>query len=83
VPAAFDLAAPGGPADLVSRAGGRLDILVNNVGGAPPRTGGFLSITDEDWLATVNLNLMSAVRATRSALPAMIAAGKGGLVPTW
>jgi len=75
-----DLAAPGGPAELVARAGDRVDILVNNVGGAPPRTGGFLSITDEDWLATWNINLMAAVRATRAALPAMIAAGKGAIV---
>jgi NAD(P)-dependent dehydrogenase (short-subunit alcohol dehydrogenase family) len=75
-----DLAAPGGPAELVARAGGGVDILVNNVGGAPPRTGGFLSITDEDWLATINLDLMAAVRATRAALPGMLEAGKGAIV---
>jgi NAD(P)-dependent dehydrogenase (short-subunit alcohol dehydrogenase family) len=75
-----DLAAPGGPAGLVARAGGRVDILVNNVGGAPPRTGGFLSITDDDWLATVNLNLMTAVRATRAVLPGMLAARSGAIV---
>ncbi len=75
-----DLAAPGGPAELAALAGDRIDILVNNVGGAPPRTGGFLAISDEDWLATINLNLMTAVRATRSALPAMLAAGKGAIV---
>jgi len=75
-----DLAAPDGPAELVARAGGGIDILVNNVGGAPPRTGGFLSVTDEDWLATLNLNLMAAVRATRAVLPGMIAAGKGAIV---
>jgi NAD(P)-dependent dehydrogenase (short-subunit alcohol dehydrogenase family) len=64
-----------------------LDILVNNVGGAPARTGGFLSITDEDWQASLTLNLMAAVRATRSALPAMLAAGKGSTTarprPRW
>jgi NAD(P)-dependent dehydrogenase (short-subunit alcohol dehydrogenase family) len=75
-----DLAAPGGPAELVARAGGRVDILVNNVGGAPPRPAGFLAITDEQWLATMNLNLMTAVRATRAALPAMLAAGRGAIV---
>jgi NAD(P)-dependent dehydrogenase (short-subunit alcohol dehydrogenase family) len=31
-------------------------------------------------LATLNINLMSAVRATRSVLPAMLAAGKGAIV---
>ncbi len=75
-----DLAEPGGPARLVTMAGDRIDILVNNVGSAPARTGGFLSITDEEWQATLNLNLMAAVRATRSALPAMIAAGQGAIV---
>ncbi len=43
-----DLAAPGGPAELAALAGDRIDILVDNVGGALPRTGGFLAISDED-----------------------------------
>ena len=75
-----DLAEPGGPGRLVALAGDRIDILVNNVGGAPARTGGFLSITDEDWQASFTLNLMAAVRTTRSALPAMLAAGAGSIV---
>jgi NAD(P)-dependent dehydrogenase (short-subunit alcohol dehydrogenase family) len=70
-----DLTRPDGPAELVALAGDRVDILVNNVGGAPARTDGFLAITDEEWLTTLNLNLMTAVRACRSALPAMLAAG--------
>jgi NAD(P)-dependent dehydrogenase (short-subunit alcohol dehydrogenase family) len=75
-----DLSEPDGPARLVAVAGERIDILVNNVGGAPPRTAGFLAITDADWLASININLMAAVRATRSALPSMLAAGKGAIV---
>jgi NAD(P)-dependent dehydrogenase (short-subunit alcohol dehydrogenase family) len=75
-----DLADPAGPARLVAAAGDRIDILVNNVGSAPARTGGFLSITDEEWLATINLDLMAAIRATRSALPAMLAAGTGSII---
>jgi NAD(P)-dependent dehydrogenase (short-subunit alcohol dehydrogenase family) len=75
-----DLADPAGPARLVAAAGGRVDILVNNVGGAPARPGGFLSITDEEWLATINLDLMAAIRATRSVLPAMLAAGTGTII---
>src|SRR6516162_10962553 len=38
-----DLADPAGPASLIGQAGDRIDVLVNNVGGAPARTGGFLS----------------------------------------
>jgi NAD(P)-dependent dehydrogenase (short-subunit alcohol dehydrogenase family) len=72
---AVDLGTTDGPARLVdeavSRAGG-FDILVNNVGSVHPRPGGFASVTDEDWLETLNLDLMSAVRTTRAALPMLI-----------
>ncbi|HXW47528.1 MAG TPA: SDR family oxidoreductase [Streptosporangiaceae bacterium] len=75
-----DLADPGGPATLVAAAGDRIDILVNNVGAAPARTGGFGGIADEDWQTSLTLNLMAAVRTTRAALPVMLAAGTGAIV---
>ena len=75
-----DLAEPGGPARLVAAAGDRIDILVNNVGAAPARPGGFGEITDEDWQTSLTLNLMAAVRTTRAALPVMVAAGTGAIV---
>ena len=62
-----DLAGPAGPAGLIAQAGDRIDVLVNNVGGAPARTGGFLSITEADWHATIDLDLMAAVRHPRGA----------------
>jgi NAD(P)-dependent dehydrogenase (short-subunit alcohol dehydrogenase family) len=65
---------------LVARAGQRLDILVNNVGAVTPRLGGFLEITDEQWFASLTLDLMSAVRTMRAALPAMLSAGRGAVV---
>jgi NAD(P)-dependent dehydrogenase (short-subunit alcohol dehydrogenase family) len=72
---AVDLSTADGPGrlveDVVSRTGG-IDILVNNVGFVRPRPAGFLSVTDDDWLTTLNLDLMSAVRATRAALPSLI-----------
>jgi NAD(P)-dependent dehydrogenase (short-subunit alcohol dehydrogenase family) len=77
-----DLADPDGPAQLVAMAGDRVDILVNNVGSARARPGGFLSITDDDWATSLTLNLMAAVRATRAALPGMLAAGAGAIVMT-
>ena len=55
---------------------------MNNVGAARPRIGGFLSITDEDWAFSMNLNLMAAVRTTRAVLPTMLAAEKGNIVST-
>ena len=72
---AVDLADPQGPAELVVEAGDRVDILVNNVGAAPPRLDGFLEITDEQWTSSLNLNLLAAVRTTRAALPLMPAPG--------
>src|SRR5581483_7098260 len=44
-----------------------LDVLVNNVGGTEIRK--LAQLTDDDWQASFELNLMSAVRATRAALP--------------
>src|ERR1700757_1914490 len=42
--------------DAAVSAMGGLDILVNNVGFVRPRVGGFLSVTNEDWDRTLNLN---------------------------
>jgi NAD(P)-dependent dehydrogenase (short-subunit alcohol dehydrogenase family) len=77
-----DLADADGPAHLVATAGDHVDILVNNVGIARARPGGFLSITEDDWAASLTLNLMAAVRATRAVLPGMLAAGAGVIVMT-
>jgi NAD(P)-dependent dehydrogenase (short-subunit alcohol dehydrogenase family) len=75
-----DLADVAGPAELVAAAGSRVDILVNNVGLATARTGGFLAITEEQWAASLNLNFLAAVRATRAVLPGMVASGGGSIV---
>ena len=79
-----DLSTETGPAELVAAAleRGRLDIVVNNVGAVTPRLDGFLSVTDEQWWFSLTLNLMSAVRTTRAALPVMLEAGRGTIVAT-
>ena len=77
---AVDLSDPEGPARLIASTDRRVDILVNNVGLATARTDGFLSVTDEQWVASLNLNLLAAVRACRAVLPGMIAAGSGSIV---
>jgi NAD(P)-dependent dehydrogenase (short-subunit alcohol dehydrogenase family) len=82
-PVLVDLTTPDGPARLVDeavRAFGRLDILVNNVGAVRPRTGGFLSVTDDDWTATLTVNFLAAVRTTRAALPHLLDRGAGSIV---
>jgi NAD(P)-dependent dehydrogenase (short-subunit alcohol dehydrogenase family) len=74
-PVAVDLAAADGPKRLVDEAVatfGGIDVLVNNVGAVRPRLGGFLAITDEEWEATLTLNFLAAVRATRAALPHLL-----------
>ncbi|WP_433038311.1 SDR family oxidoreductase [Actinomycetospora sp. CA-053990] len=61
----------------IAGAGGALDILVHVVGGASTPSGGFVVITDDQWLTELNLNLLAAVRLDRALLPAMLEAGSG------
>ncbi|MER5447492.1 oxidoreductase [Streptomyces sp. NPDC002764] len=75
-----DLAEPDAAGELIAAAGGRIDVLVNNVGSAPARTGGFLSVTDQEWRRTIDLNLLTAVRVTRAALPVMLDAADGSVI---
>lgn len=77
-----DLSADEAPAQLVAQAAdfGGLDILVNNVGAVTPRTEGFVNVTDEDWLGSLNLGLMTMIRATRAAIPMLIERGGGNVV---
>ncbi|GAA4538704.1 SDR family oxidoreductase [Pseudonocardia xishanensis] len=63
----------------VDRFGG-IDLLVNNVGGVHPRTNGFAEVTDEDWDWALRVNLMSAVRATRAAVPHLVRAAPSAIV---
>ncbi|MFD5566163.1 SDR family NAD(P)-dependent oxidoreductase [Kitasatospora griseola] len=78
-----DLATPGGPTGLIAKAArlhGGIDVLVNNVGAVRPRVDGFLSVTDEDWDWALSVNLLTAVRTTRAALPHLLASGAGRIV---
>ena len=76
---AADLARPGEPERVVGAANdrfGQIDCLVNNVGGTAIHRLG--DLTDDDWQRSFELKLMSAVRATRAAVPLM--AGRGGVI---
>src|SRR5215510_8652072 len=76
-----DLSQPGEPERVVRETieqHGRLDVLVNNVGYSEIRK--LEDVSDEVWQAAFDLNLMSAVRATRAALPGMRERGAGTIV---
>lgn len=64
--------------DAVLARFGTLHVLVNNAGGPPP--GRLDRVTDADWRRGFEITLMSAVRATRRALPAMRAQRWGRIV---
>jgi len=81
-PVAVDLSTAEGPRELVAASAvyGGLDILVNNVGAVALRLEGFSSVTDDQWLTSLNLNFMAAVRTTRAALPLMLEKGSGSII---
>ena len=69
---AADLGRPGEPERLVREVEarlGRIDCLVNNIGLAVQRS--FEEVTDEQWDALWQLNVMSYIRTIRAVLPGM------------
>jgi NAD(P)-dependent dehydrogenase (short-subunit alcohol dehydrogenase family) len=78
---ACDLSVPGAAEALVagtSAALGPVECLVNNVGLAYQAD--FEAVTDEQWDALWQLNVMSYVRCIRAVLPGMKEAGAGTIV---
>lgn len=67
-------------ADAVLDRFGGIDILAHVIGGSSAPAGGFAALTDEHWLAELNLNLLATVRLDRLLVPAMIAQGAGAVV---
>jgi NAD(P)-dependent dehydrogenase (short-subunit alcohol dehydrogenase family) len=78
---ACDLSQPGSADELVGeivQALGPVECLVNNVGDAYQV--GFEELSDEQWNAMWQLNVMSYVRCIRAVLPGMRDAGAGTIV---
>lgn len=59
---------------------GRLDILVNNLGGSGTPGGGFAVLSDEDWESTIHTNLLAPIRLDRGFLPQMIERRNGVII---
>lgn len=53
--------------DQAEEALGSIDILINNVGGMHP--GSIETLDDEQWRASIDLNLMSYIRTARACIP--------------
>ena len=80
------------PADIGTAAGvetvvsrltadwGGLDILVSNAGGVETKPGGFESLSDADWQAIIDLNLVGPARLDRAFVPGMIERGSGVVI---
>jgi NAD(P)-dependent dehydrogenase (short-subunit alcohol dehydrogenase family) len=68
----------GGIHEVLAPYDGNVDVLFNNVGAGS--LGTFDSLTDADWVHTLQLNFLSQVRATTAVLPAMRTAGRGVIV---
>ena len=64
--------------DIAMKAFGRIDVLVNNVGGSA--AGGPVEMSEETFDAQVDLNLKSVFLACKHALPAMERRGAGAIV---
>lgn len=78
-----DLATAEGGAALARAALARLggiDILAHVVGGSTAPAGGFAALTDDHWLAELNLNLLATVRLDRLLIPQMLDRGRGTVV---
>ena len=78
-----DLSTPEGTGKIVKEIlekFGRLDILINNLGASSTPAGGFSALNDEDWISTLQANLLAPVRLDRGFLPQMINRKSGVII---
>ena len=73
-----DLDAVAALAEVAERELGRLDVVVNNVGGSMPRS--FLDTSPRRLISEFSWNVATAYALTRAAVPIMLKAGGGSVV---
>jgi 7-alpha-hydroxysteroid dehydrogenase len=76
-----DVAAPGAPAAIVERSRarfGRLDLVINNAGGAAPAA--YAGTTAADLEAAFRLNVVAAFELTREATPLLLQSPRAAVV---
>jgi len=66
--------------DRLAKEVNSVDILINNIGGNNTPGGGFSALTDEDWMNSLQLNLLTSIRLDRALLPAMIERKNGVII---
>jgi NAD(P)-dependent dehydrogenase (short-subunit alcohol dehydrogenase family) len=66
--------------EACQKAFGRIDILVNNVGGSAP--GGAAELAEKTWDDQIDFNLKSVFLTCRHVIPVMIGQGGGAIVNT-
>jgi len=59
---------------------GRIDVLVNNIGGSLAVPFQFLEQSDEDWDRVISVNITACVWTTREVIPHMRRAGYGRII---
>lgn len=59
---------------------GGIDVLVANAGGSPSRPQPVEDVSDADFLAAVDLNLVATFRLVKAVLPGMKGRGRGSII---
>lgn len=82
VPIEADLAHPVDIEQIKQRAQerGGLDILVNNVGAVTPRMTGFLTVGDQIWRQSMEVNFFAPLMVTRFMLPLLLESDRAAVV---